>query len=117
MRKVAKKVGLIDKPNARKVCVGHSPFKPDREHLHHICERIGLSPLMTLFIIRLLVSICATVGIVADLNGVVGESTIFVAFLVMFAVYFTAMSHIWQITTWIKNLSQKNKKEIINYEF
>ncbi|KJF85820.1 undecaprenyl-phosphate alpha-N-acetylglucosaminyl 1-phosphate transferase [Photobacterium phosphoreum] len=76
-------------------------FKPDREHLHHICERMGLSSLMTLFVICLLASICAAVGIVADLNGV-AESTMFVTFLIMFVVYFTAISHIWRITTWVK---------------
>ena len=27
----------------RRMRKGHSPFKPDREHLHHICERMGLS--------------------------------------------------------------------------
>ena len=87
----------------RRIRKGHSPFKPDREHLHHICERMGLSPLMTLFIICLLASICAAVGIIADLNGV-AESTMFIAFLVMFAMYFTAISYIWRITTWLNKL-------------
>ncbi|OBU24026.1 UDP-N-acetylglucosamine--undecaprenyl-phosphate N-acetylglucosaminephosphotransferase [Photobacterium kishitanii] len=87
----------------RRIRKGHSPFKPDREHLHHICDRMGLSSLMTLFVICLLASICAAVGIVADLNSV-AESTMFVAFLIMFAVYFTAISHIWRITTWVNKL-------------
>ncbi len=96
----------------RRIRKGHSPFKPDREHLHHICERMGLSSLMTLFVICLLASICAAVGIVADLNGV-AESTMFVAFLIMFAVYFTAICYIWRITTFIKKLFgvQSNIKE------
>ncbi|WP_318513964.1 UDP-N-acetylglucosamine--undecaprenyl-phosphate N-acetylglucosaminephosphotransferase [Photobacterium leiognathi] len=91
----------------RRMRKGHSPFKPDREHLHHICQRIGLSPLMTLFVICLLASICAFVGIWADLHGV-NESVMFIAFLVMFAVYFMAISYIWRITTFIKKLLGRN---------
>lgn len=91
----------------RRIRKGHSPFKPDREHLHHICQRIGLSPLMTLFVICFMASICAFVGIWADLHGV-SESVMFVAFLVMFAVYFVAISYIWRITTFIKKLFGRN---------
>ncbi|HIF9252206.1 TPA: UDP-N-acetylglucosamine--undecaprenyl-phosphate N-acetylglucosaminephosphotransferase [Photobacterium damselae] len=87
----------------RRIRKGHSPFKPDREHLHHICQRIGLSPLMTLFVICFMASICAGIGIWADLSGV-AESTMFIAFLILFAVYFTSISYIWRITTWVNKL-------------
>ncbi|HIF9263988.1 TPA: UDP-N-acetylglucosamine--undecaprenyl-phosphate N-acetylglucosaminephosphotransferase [Photobacterium damselae] len=87
----------------RRIRKGHSPFKPDREHLHHICQRIGISPLMTLFVICFMASICAGVGIWADLSGV-AESTMFIAFLILFAVYFMAISYIWRITTWVNKL-------------
>ncbi|MEC6882319.1 UDP-N-acetylglucosamine--undecaprenyl-phosphate N-acetylglucosaminephosphotransferase [Photobacterium piscicola] len=97
----------------RRIRKGHSPFKPDREHLHHICQRIGLSSLMTLFVICLLASICAVVGIVADINGV-AESTMFISFLVMFAVYFTAINHIWRITTWVNKLFGRQEAAINN---
>ncbi|WP_305455284.1 UDP-N-acetylglucosamine--undecaprenyl-phosphate N-acetylglucosaminephosphotransferase [Photobacterium leiognathi] len=92
----------------RRMRKGHSPFKPDREHLHHICQRMGLSPLMTLFVICLMASICAVVGILADINGV-AESTMFIAFLCLFAVYFTVISHIWRITTWFNKLLDRQK--------
>ncbi|WIH27823.1 UDP-N-acetylglucosamine--undecaprenyl-phosphate N-acetylglucosaminephosphotransferase [Photobacterium damselae] len=87
----------------RRIRKGHSPFKPDREHLHHICQRIGLSPLMTLFIICFMASICAGIGIWADLSGV-AESTMFIAFLILFAIYFMTISYIWRITTWVNKL-------------
>ncbi|HIF9481708.1 TPA: UDP-N-acetylglucosamine--undecaprenyl-phosphate N-acetylglucosaminephosphotransferase [Photobacterium damselae] len=87
----------------RRIRKGHSPFKPDREHLHHICQRIGLSPLMTLFVICFMASICAGIGIWADLSGV-AESTMFIAFLILFAIYFMAISYIWRITTWVNKL-------------
>ncbi|WP_279151660.1 UDP-N-acetylglucosamine--undecaprenyl-phosphate N-acetylglucosaminephosphotransferase [Photobacterium iliopiscarium] len=97
----------------RRIRKGHSPFKPDREHLHHICQRMGLSSLMTLFVICLLASICAVVGIVADINGV-AESTMFISFLVMFVIYFTAINHIWRITTWVNKLFGRQEAAINN---
>lgn len=87
----------------RRVRKGHSPFKPDREHLHHICQRMGLSPLMTLFVICLMASICAVVGLWADMSGV-QESTMFIAFLGLFVVYFTVINYIWRITSWVNKL-------------
>ncbi|WP_318439222.1 UDP-N-acetylglucosamine--undecaprenyl-phosphate N-acetylglucosaminephosphotransferase [Photobacterium leiognathi] len=92
----------------RRMRKGHSPFRPDREHLHHICQRMGLSPLMTLFVICLMASICAVVGILADINGV-AESTMFISFLCLFAVYFTVISHIWRIITWFNKLLDRQK--------
>ncbi|TLS69317.1 UDP-N-acetylglucosamine--undecaprenyl-phosphate N-acetylglucosaminephosphotransferase [Photobacterium damselae] len=95
----------------RRIRKGHSPFKPDREHLHHICQRIGLSPLMTLFVICFMASICAGIGIWADLSGV-AESTMFIAFLVFFAVYFMAISYIWRITSWVNSFFRQ--ESVIN---
>ncbi|WP_297481084.1 UDP-N-acetylglucosamine--undecaprenyl-phosphate N-acetylglucosaminephosphotransferase [uncultured Photobacterium sp.] len=97
----------------RRMRKGHSPFEPDREHLHHICQRMGLSSLMTLFVICLLAAMCSVVGIVADINGV-AESMMFIGFLVMFAVYFTAISHIWRITTWVNKLFGRQEVAINN---
>lgn len=34
----------------RRIRKGHSPFKPDREYWHHICQRLGMTNHMALFI-------------------------------------------------------------------
>jgi UDP-GlcNAc:undecaprenyl-phosphate GlcNAc-1-phosphate transferase len=47
----------------RRIMKGQSPFKPDREHLHHICQRMGLSSSTALLVICLLASLMAGVGI------------------------------------------------------
>lgn len=73
--------------------MGQSPFQPDREHLHHICQRIGLSPGATLIFICSMVSICAAIGLWADFTDV-SESTMFLAFIILFACYFSIISHI-----------------------
>lgn len=87
----------------RRMYKGHSPFKPDREHLHHICLRIGLSPLLTLFLICFMASACAIVGIYSDIYGV-AESTMFIAFLCLFFVYFTVINYIFSIIFFINKL-------------
>ncbi|WP_305842142.1 UDP-N-acetylglucosamine--undecaprenyl-phosphate N-acetylglucosaminephosphotransferase [Photobacterium leiognathi] len=98
----------------RRMRKGHSPFKPDREHLHHICQRMGLSPLMTLFVICLMASICAVVGLWADMSGA-EESTMFIAFLGLFAVYFTVINHIWRISSFVNKFRCKKENKIINF--
>lgn len=87
----------------RRIRKGQSPFQPDREHLHHICQRLGLSPVVTLIFICSMASICAAIGLWADFVGV-SESIMFVAFLILFVCYFSAISHIWRISSWFNKL-------------
>ncbi|MCE7728144.1 UDP-N-acetylglucosamine--undecaprenyl-phosphate N-acetylglucosaminephosphotransferase [Vibrio campbellii] len=83
----------------RRIRKGQSPFQPDREHLHHICQRIGLSPRITLVFICLLASVCAGIGLWANFTAV-NESTMFIAFLLIFVCYFVGVSYVWRITSW-----------------
>lgn len=85
----------------RRVRKGHSPFKPDREHLHHICQRIGLSSRMTLVVICLLATSFAAIGIVGEIYQF-NETSMFVGFLALFSVYFYTISHIFRITSKIR---------------
>lgn len=95
----------------RRIRKGHSPFKPDREHLHHICQRLGMSNHMALFIICFMASIMAGVGIWADMT-LVSESIMFISFLCIFAVYFFVISHIWRITTLVHRIFKVRKPAI-----
>lgn len=70
----------------RRVKSGSSPFKPDREHLHHICQKLGLSSLQTLLFICGWALIFSLIGIVGELSQV-AESLMFYAFVGMFIVY------------------------------
>lgn len=81
----------------RRIRKGQSPFKPDREHLHHICQRIGLSPFQSLLAICAAATLMAGVGIWSELAKV-DEYIMFLAFLLSFAAYFTVLSNIWRIT-------------------
>lgn len=93
----------------RRVRRGVSPFKPDREHLHHIFQRLGFTPRQTLAIICAIASSFAGFGIYGEFLKV-PESTMFILFLGCFASYTVAMSYVWRITSWVRryrNLPEK----------
>lgn len=93
----------------RRVRRGDSPFKPDREHLHHIFQRLGCTPRQTLAIICTIASCFAGFGIYGELHKI-SESTMFLLFLVCFLGYAIAMSYVWRITSWVRrcrNLPEK----------
>nr|WP_306302227.1 UDP-N-acetylglucosamine--undecaprenyl-phosphate N-acetylglucosaminephosphotransferase [Shewanella marina] len=87
----------------RRVRKGHSPFRPDREHLHHICQRFGMSPHISLLFICSLATICAAIGILSDL-GNVPESVMFISFVAMFICYFLIMNNISKVILLLKRL-------------
>lgn len=86
---------------ARRVRKGLSPFKPDREHLHHICLRAGLSSRQTLFFICLLAILLAASGIMLEtLNA--PEIISLLLFMVVFSLYFIGVNTIWRILAWLR---------------
>lgn len=88
----------------RRVRKGQSPFKPDREHLHHICQRIGLSQRMTLLAICGLASLLAYIGILGE-QAEISESIMFNAFLILFVTYYLSITHIWRITAFLRKIN------------
>ncbi|WP_462164583.1 UDP-N-acetylglucosamine--undecaprenyl-phosphate N-acetylglucosaminephosphotransferase [Pseudoalteromonas xiamenensis] len=81
----------------RRIKKGHSPFKPDREHLHHILQRLGVGPKMTLFIICLIASLFALIGILAQFKGV-PDYFMFYGFILCQVLYNQVMHNIWKLT-------------------
>ena len=94
----------------RRIRRGDSPFKPDREHLHHIFQRIGFNSRQTLFSICLLSFGCAAIGILSEMYKV-SESIMFYLFIILFLIYSLTLSYIWIV---IKSL-RKFKSFIKNY--
>ncbi|WP_049048044.1 UDP-N-acetylglucosamine--undecaprenyl-phosphate N-acetylglucosaminephosphotransferase [Aeromonas hydrophila] len=87
----------------RRVRKGHSPFKPDREHLHHICLRAGLSSHQALCFICFLAGMCAATGILLESMNV-PELLSLVFFLTFFALYFWGVNSIWRFLTWFRRV-------------
>jgi UDP-GlcNAc:undecaprenyl-phosphate GlcNAc-1-phosphate transferase len=78
----------------RQIKCGRSPFRPDRHHLHHICQRAGLSKVQTLMVICGLSSTFAGIGIVGEYYQI-PESLMFVGFLGCFVTYSVLLLRNW----------------------
>lgn len=70
----------------RRIKKGASPFKPDRDHIHHILLRLGYNQRQTLVIISIIAAIMSAIGIIGEIY-LVSESLMFALFLAIFAVY------------------------------
>jgi len=85
----------------RRVMKAKSPFKADREHLHHFFIRSGISDRKALFIIVLLSLIASFFGSWMEVNNV-AEWKMFVLFLLIFLFYLFATIYAWKVMRFIK---------------
>lgn len=101
----------------RRIRRGDSPFKPDREHLHHIFQRLGLSPAQTLLVICGLAVLFAGFGVYGEVMQV-PEVVMFYSFLVLFGIYALLLSYVWVVTaklrTWFNLETHPNDPRISN---
>jgi UDP-GlcNAc:undecaprenyl-phosphate GlcNAc-1-phosphate transferase len=65
---------------------GKSPFKPDRDHLHHILQRAGLSSSQTLIVISSAAALMSVIGLVGEYFNI-AESIMLLSFLAIFVIY------------------------------
>lgn len=77
----------------RRIKKGNSPFKPDRDHLHHILLKYGMSQKQTLFCITLLSVSLSSIGILGQLNNW-SESLLLWAFVLLFIVYSRVLKYV-----------------------
>ncbi|QTH64619.1 UDP-N-acetylglucosamine--undecaprenyl-phosphate N-acetylglucosaminephosphotransferase [Psychrosphaera ytuae] len=70
----------------RRVRRGHSPFYPDRDHIHHILQRFEFSDMRSLVLICSIAILLAGFGVIGEVYKV-PESVMFISFLVTFVVY------------------------------
>ncbi len=82
----------------RRIRRGDSPFKPDREHLHHIFQNLGFSARQTLVLICAIASCFAGIGIYGEYRGV-SEPIMFSLFMVSFILYVFIMKRISPVST------------------
>ena len=80
----------------RRIRKGQSPFKPDRNHLHHIFMRAGLGPRGALLVITLLSWVYAIVGMLGEVLQI-PEAIMFYLFVALFLVYTWCIHHIWRL--------------------
>ena len=65
---------------------GKSPFKPDRDHLHHMLQRAGFSSRQTLILISMIAATMSSIGLVGEYFNI-PESIMFTLFLMVFVLY------------------------------
>lgn len=96
----------------RRIRRGDSPFKPDREHLHHIFQRMGLSSNQTLIAICTLASALAAFGIYGEIAQL-PDSLMFFSFLLCFSIYAWCLARIWKITKFVRaHLARRNSYKL-----
>lgn len=94
----------------RRIRRGDSPFKPDREHLHHICQRAGLNPFQTLMAICTFALSLSAFGIIGENTGI-PESAMFALFIFVFFLYYFALAYVWRILTFVRRMFKKEELE------
>ena len=75
----------------RRIKTGRSPFKPDRDHIHHILQKNKFSSLSVLLIICVLAAALSTIGVLGEILHV-PDYLMFVGFLTVFMAYHFILS-------------------------
>jgi UDP-GlcNAc:undecaprenyl-phosphate GlcNAc-1-phosphate transferase len=83
----------------RRIRKGKSPFKPDRDHLHHIIQRAGLSTKLSLMVISSAAVVVLAVGLIIE---TVVPHLALILFLSLFGVYLFALLHAWRVQKFLK---------------
>lgn len=89
----------------RRIKKKQSPFKPDRNHMHHICMRAGFSGKQSLCILCLVATFIMAIGVFLELMHVPEWMSLLI-FIILFALYNYCMSHVWRIVKYIRKHSQ-----------
>lgn len=94
----------------RRVKQGKSPFKPDRDHLHHICQRLGCSPTQTLILICSVATVFAGVGVIGEVF-VIPEFLMFYSFIILFGGYLLILINYYRVINFIRRKLHLPEKE------
>ena len=89
----------------RRLLKGKPVFKADRSHFHHIIQVAGYSSNKTTFVLLVVASCVAVIGVVASEYYQVPDSIMFISFLVLFFLYFMGMQYAWKV---MKVISKKH---------
>ncbi|SES68692.1 UDP-N-acetylglucosamine--undecaprenyl-phosphate N-acetylglucosaminephosphotransferase [Thalassotalea agarivorans] len=77
----------------RRVKKGNSPFKPDRDHIHHILLRSGYTAKQTLFILSVVAVVMSSIGIIGHIYQI-HDSLMVSSFILIFILYSRALKYV-----------------------
>lgn len=86
----------------RRAKKGQSVLRPDRQHLHFICMRAGLSSRQSLILLLFIGFTFALIGIVGEIYNV-PEYVMFWSFIVLIGVYSLVLQRIWVILRFVRD--------------
>ncbi|WP_432468010.1 UDP-N-acetylglucosamine--undecaprenyl-phosphate N-acetylglucosaminephosphotransferase [Agarivorans sp. Z349TD_8] len=92
---------------------GCSPFKPDRDHLHHIFMRAGFNSKQTLICITSLSFTISMFGVLLN-HFNVPDWFSFGLFLAVFAGYLTALRYIWRLLKAFRKIEAFRRMRRVN---
>lgn len=87
---------------ARRIMKKESPFKPDRDHLHHIFMRAGFSSSQTLGVIVLVAFVLLLIGLLLEIFNV-PESVVALLYLGFFGLYVLCLRHAWRLSSVVRS--------------
>ncbi len=87
----------------RRILKGRSPFSADREHLHHVFMRAGLSVSGAVWLIILISFLMGLTGL-AGWYYEVPEYVMFYTFMLLSVGYYFGMSHAWKLAKFSRHL-------------
>lgn len=85
----------------RRILKKESPFKPDRDHLHHIFMRAGFSPSETLSALTLVAIALVLFGVLLEIFHV-PEPVVALLYVGVFGLYVMCLRHVWRIVAVIR---------------
>lgn len=92
----------------RRMVKKESPFKPDRQHLHHIFMRAGFTPAETLAVISLAGFTLVLGGLVLEILRV-PEPLVALLFIGVFLVYAFGLRRIWRVVALVRYLRRPDE--------
>lgn len=91
---------------------GQSPFIADRDHLHHIFLRAGFSAKQSLIVIALMAIIIGAAGAYCAWLKL-PSWVLFTVFLLLFALYSSALQHAWLLSKTLRVLKRETKEAML----
>ena len=94
----------------RRIRKGHSPFKPDREHFHHIMQRIGFTPRESLVVICSVQLLYSTLGLLGEYFQV-PEYVMFYTIVACFLFHTYWMTHSFKMAKIVRKWKKIEDKQ------
>ncbi|WP_199611258.1 UDP-N-acetylglucosamine--undecaprenyl-phosphate N-acetylglucosaminephosphotransferase [Flocculibacter collagenilyticus] len=94
----------------RRIRKGRSPFQADRDHLHHIFLKLGLTSKQALLLITTMSMMLSAIGITFHVLGV-SEWFSLLCFMICFIAYAYALQHSWKFVRAVKRIALKAKRQ------